>query len=211
VSSYSSSWRVELRRVFSCSTDRLESCHGRRGLNPTGGFTRSKKYLPTGELQRRQRRFPGAGYAFAGMRQVPIFGARSTKKEVWTMSTLSTSNWLVQPPDCPGFRMSPPLPSVPKPRNRLRVPPRARHTPSSEGVFALTCVHFAWSGPSDTGRGVCLAPRVVCLVVGQRDQGLGWWALRLLGYLALSASFPRCSWPPGWGLIYPCDEAVLMT
>jgi hypothetical protein len=138
VSSYSSSWRVELRRVFSCSTDRLESCHGRRGLNPTGGFTRSKKYLPTGELQRRQRRFPGAGYAFAGMRQVPIFGARSTKKEVWTMSTLSTSNWLVQPPDCPGFRMSPPLPSVPKPRNRLRVPPRARHTPSSEGFLLLS-------------------------------------------------------------------------
>lgn len=59
---------------------------------------------------------------------------------VWTMSTLPTSDRSVQPPDCPGFRKFPPPPSVPKAQNPVRVPPRARHTLSSEGVFALTCV-----------------------------------------------------------------------
>ena len=52
----------------------------------------------------------------------------------------------------------------------VRVPSRAQDTPLAEGVFALTCVHSGWSGPSDTGRGVCLAPRVACLVVGERVQ-----------------------------------------
>lgn len=98
----------------------------------------------------------------------------ATRTRVWTLFTLSTSNCLVHGPDCPGFRMFPRLPSNNKPWNHLRVPPRARHTPSSEGVFALTCVHSGWSGPSDTGRGVCLAPRDACLVVGERVQGRGW-------------------------------------
>lgn len=96
------------------------------------------------------------------------------------MSTLFTPEWRVHPSDCLGFRMFSRLPSVIKDQNPVRVPPRAQHTPSSEGVFALTCVHSGWSGPSDTGRGVCLAPRVACLVVGERAQGRGWWALRLL-------------------------------
>ncbi|MET4538622.1 hypothetical protein ABIE37_000377 [Arthrobacter bambusae] len=178
VSSDSSFWRVECHRVLSCSTDRRGSGLGGRGLILTGGFTRTKWYRPAGKLRRRQRRFPGAGYECAGTRQV--FGVRPNKKEVWTMSTLSTSDRLVQPPDWPGFLTFPPLPSATKAWNPVRVPPRARHTPSSEGVFALTCVHSGWSGPSDTGRGVCLAPRVACLVVGERVQGRGWRALRWL-------------------------------
>jgi hypothetical protein len=55
------------------------------------------------------------------------------------MSTLSASDWPVQPPDWPAFRMFPLDPSNDKAKNHVRVPPRARHTPSSEGVFALTC------------------------------------------------------------------------
>ena len=113
-------------------------------------------------------------------RRFLVLSVQPSKKEVWTMSTLSTWDCLVQPPDWPGFRRFPPVPSVCRAWNPVRVPPRARHTPSPEGVFALTCVHFGWSGPSDSGRGVCLAPRVACLVVGERVQGLGRWALRVL-------------------------------
>ena len=105
---------------------------------------------------------------------------RQGQKEVWTMSTLSASDWPVQPPDWPGFRMFPPLPSNDEAWNPVRVPPRARHTPSSEGVHALTCGHSGWSRPSDAGREVCLAPRVACEVVGERVQGRGRLALRLL-------------------------------
>ena len=54
------------------------------------------------------------------------------------MSTLSASDWPVQPPDWPGFRMFPPLPSIHKAKNRVRVPPRARHNPSSEGFLRLS-------------------------------------------------------------------------
>ncbi len=97
---------------------------------------------------------------------------KTGKKKVWTMFTLSTPDCPVHPPNWPGFRMFPPLPSVHKARNPVRVPPRARHTPSSEGVFALMCVHSGWSGPSDAGRGLCLAPRVACLVVGSGFRGL---------------------------------------
>jgi len=31
--------------------------------------------------------------------------------------------------------------------------------PSSEGFSLLMCVHWPYAGPSDTGRGLCLAPR----------------------------------------------------
>lgn len=125
-------------------------------------------------------RFQGAGYECGRTRRDLVFRVRSAQKEVWTLSTLSTSDWPGQRSDCPGFRMFPPLPSVSKARNPVRVPPRARHSPSSEGVFALTCVHSGWSGPSAKGRGVCLAPRVACEVMGERVQGRGWWTLRLL-------------------------------
>jgi hypothetical protein len=87
---------------------------------------------------------------------------------VRTVSTHWPSDWAVPRPDWPGLPMFPRDPSVCKAWNHVRVPPRAQHTPSSEGVFALTCVHSGWSGPSDTGRGVCLAPRFACLIVGGR-------------------------------------------
>ena len=62
--------------------------------------------------------------------------------------------------------------------------------PLVRGGFALTCVHSGWSGPSDTGRGVSLAPRVACLVVGERAQGR--W---LVGPpLALNWSYVILSW-----------------
>ncbi len=47
------------------------------------------------------------------------------------------------------------VPSVFKGRNAVRVPPRAQHSPSSEGVFALTCVQSLWSGPSDARLAGC--------------------------------------------------------
>ncbi|MFJ6535133.1 glycoside hydrolase family 3 C-terminal domain-containing protein [Paenarthrobacter sp. NPDC091711] len=47
------------------------------------------------------------------------------------MSTPFVSNSLVQPPNCPAFRMFPRLPSVSKAWNPVRVPPRARHTPEA--------------------------------------------------------------------------------
>ena len=54
------------------------------------------------------------------------------------MSTLSASDWPVQPPDWPGFRMFPRDPGNSKARNRVRVPPRARHNPFSEGFLLLS-------------------------------------------------------------------------
>ncbi|MDR6436764.1 hypothetical protein J2790_001885 [Paenarthrobacter nicotinovorans] len=119
------------------------------------------------------------------------------KIRVWTMSTLSTPDCLVHPSDCPGFRMFPPLPSNAKARNPVRVPPRARHTPSSEGVFALTCAHACWSGSSDMGRGVCLAPRVAFLVVGERVQGLGWFGPPCAGATCSSLTSRL-----GWRVLY---------
>ena len=64
---------------------------------------------------------------------------RKANKRVWTLSTLCLSDWGVHRSDRAGFGMIPGNPSVPKAWNHLRVPPRARHTPSSEGAFALTC------------------------------------------------------------------------
>ena len=61
-----------------------------------------------------------------------------SKKEVWTMSTLSASDWPVQPPDWAGFRMFPRDPRKDKAGNRVRVPPRARHNPFSEGFLLLS-------------------------------------------------------------------------
>ena len=47
----------------------------------------------------------------------------------------------------------------------FRVPPRAAY-PFVRGGFALMCVHSGWSAPSDTGRGVFLAPQVACVGCG---------------------------------------------
>ncbi len=93
------------------------------------------------------------------------------------MSTLFASDWLVRRPDWPGFRMFPGVPGVAKPWNPVRVPPRAQHTPLVRGVFCFNVCTFWLVGPSDTGRGVCLAPRVACEVVG--GAGSGSWLMRL--------------------------------
>jgi hypothetical protein len=53
------------------------------------------------------------------------------------MSTLFESDFLKQLPDCPGFRMFPIRPTVSKPSNPGRVPPRARRTPASEKFLLL--------------------------------------------------------------------------
>ena len=180
MSSYSSFWRVKCRRVLSCHNGRRKSGLKGRCLILTGG---SRALRAT--VQQAICRGGGTdslAQALSAQRRgkSPFFGALRAKKKVWTLSTLLASDWAVLPPNRLGFRMFPPLPSISKAWNPVRVPPRAQHTPSSEGVFALTCVQIWWSGPSDTGRGVCLAPRVACLVVGERVQGLGLLALRWL-------------------------------
>jgi len=179
MSSHSSFWRAEYRRVLSCSTDRRELCLGRRGLMLT-----ETSRGPRGTVQQENCGGGSADFLSQAMRMqgrdtCSFVGAQSGKKEVWTMSTLSTSDCLVHPADWPGFRMFSRLASNSKAWKPVRVPPRARHTPSCEGVFALTCVHSGWSGPSDAGRGVCLAWRVACSSVGERVQGRGWRTLRL--------------------------------
>ncbi|MEQ4567232.1 DNA-processing protein DprA [Paenarthrobacter sp. CAP02] len=84
---------------------------------------------------KRLRVFAGAAYE-GSEASGPVVGcSKAAKKEVWTMCTPSTPDCAVQPPDCPGFRMFPRLPSNGKGGNPVRVPPRARHTPSSEGVL----------------------------------------------------------------------------
>lgn len=58
------------------------------------------------------------------------------KKEVWTLlSTLWASDWVVHRPDWPGLLMFSGVRSVCKGQNAVRVPPRAQHDPSSEGVL----------------------------------------------------------------------------
>jgi hypothetical protein len=74
-------------------------------------------------------------------------------------------------PHCPDSACFRHFPVFPGPGIPVRVPPRARHTPSSEGVFALTCVS-RWSGPSDTGRGV---PGVAGRLFDCGGAGAGSW------------------------------------
>lgn len=59
-----------------------------------------------------------------------------SKKEVWTMSTLPTPDSPVHPPNCPGYRIFPALPSNRKAQNRVRVPPRARRCCRSGAYMA---------------------------------------------------------------------------
>lgn len=68
-------------------------------------------FRPAGNLQRRQHRFPCAGYECARVRQVPASRCSIEQNRAWTMSTLFISDCLLQPPDWPGFRMFPPLAS----------------------------------------------------------------------------------------------------
>jgi hypothetical protein len=49
------------------------------------------------------------------------------------MCTPFAPDGLVHSLDLPGFRMIPAFPSVPKARNPVLFPPRARHTPRQRG------------------------------------------------------------------------------
>jgi hypothetical protein len=71
----------------------------------------------------------------SGSREFALQGSRISKNKMWTMSTLFTSDWLVQPQDWPGFRMFSRLPSNNKAWNPVRVLPRARQIPSSRGFL----------------------------------------------------------------------------
>jgi hypothetical protein len=135
VSSYSSFWRIECRRVLRCSTGRRESHLAGRDLIMFGGLTRTERFHPAGNLQRRQRRFPGAVHECLGTRRGPFAVFDRAKKKCGHCPPFSPRTNLVQPPDCPGFRMFLPIPSKDKARNPVRVPPRARHTPSSVGFL----------------------------------------------------------------------------
>ena len=114
VSSYSSSPSEGRRRVLGCSTGWRESCRAGHGPTLTAVFTLTGKCHPACNLQ-------GGGSAdflvqtmsAQGRVKSPYFGCDLAQKK-WTMSTTSTSDGSVPPPDCPGFRMFPPLPSVPK-------------------------------------------------------------------------------------------------
>ena len=68
--------------------------------------------------------------------------------------------------------------------------------PLVRGVFAFNVLTLALRGPSDTGRGLCLAPRWPVRLCGWRGQGPGWWALRLLGIWGYLSSLSGLSlWP----------------
>jgi hypothetical protein len=178
VSSYSSFWRVECRRVLGCSTGWRESCVGGLGLILTGGFTRTERCHPAGNGGRGW--FPVVGHELAGEESGPRY--RWSIDQQGSVDNVHTFR--------PGLAR--------RPVGLARIPHvsatsqcfqglESRSSPTSgtayplvRGGFALMCVHSGWSGPSDTGRGVCLAPRAACLIVGERVQGYGWLALRLL-------------------------------
>lgn len=110
---------------------------------------------------------PGAGQACA---QVPLAhtelprswsGARQSlcvsqtlSERVWTMSTVSASDWAVHRPDWPGVGMFSGVPCVCRAWKTVRVPPWALQVPSSEGIFALTRVQRVYMVSSDAGPGV---------------------------------------------------------
>jgi hypothetical protein len=61
-------------------------------------------------------------------------GQVSGQKGVFTFCTLWASDLVVVVPDWAGFRRFPGEPSDCKGWNAVRVPPRAQHNPSSEGL-----------------------------------------------------------------------------
>jgi hypothetical protein len=69
------------------------------------------------------------------------------------------------------------------------------------GVFALTCVHWPSAGPSDSGRGLCLAPRWPVKLCGGGIRALACgpsacWDVGSLGLLS--------GWWPWLALTYSC-------
>ena len=99
MSNYSSFWRVECRRVSSCPTDRRESfIRGRASSWPEA--SRGLR----GTVQQKNCRGGSADFlaqtlSARGRVKRPFVRVRSSKKEVWTMSTLSGPDCLLQPPD----------------------------------------------------------------------------------------------------------------
>ena len=111
-----------------------------------------------------------------------------------TVSTLLLSDWVVYRSDWAVLGTFSGVPCVSAAWNAVRVPPRAQHSPSSEGVFALTCVQSLWSGPSDARlAGFGLAAAVA--YSGGWVAGSGSW---LVGP-------PLCS---GWGYAVPRSGSV---
>lgn len=83
----------------------------------------------------------------------------------------------------------------------VRVPPRARHSPSSEGVFCFNVLtKLAIASPDGLGRGLWLGRRGPIQVCGCRVQDPGWWALRLLRAGSMRFLLPVPSGGPGAGL-----------
>lgn len=70
----------------------------------------------------------------------PIQKPKMGQKRVWTLSKLLASIWAVLGLVWTGFRMFSRIPGVCMAGNAVRVPPRARHIPSSEGflLYVLT-------------------------------------------------------------------------
>ena len=92
--------------------------------------------------------------------------------------------------------MFPREPSVHKGGNAVRVPPRARMTPRQRG-FCFNVWTLVLGGPSDVGRGVCLAPRWPVRLCGWQGQGPGWWAFRRLGWGSVVLVSVLSGWS-GW-------------
>jgi len=120
------------------------------------------------------------------------------------MSTLSMSDYLVQPPDYPGFRMFSRLSSVFRGWNAVRVPHRAQYFPSSEGFcfnlytpcgrVPLTLVRGLWPGRRG-GLCRCVGDRFGVLASGPAaccGLGLCGSSVRFLSGWAWLAN--TCSW-----------------
>jgi hypothetical protein len=132
ISSFS---RAECGRVLARSTGQCEPCLGGHGLIPGGNCMRTGRCPFRSQFAEGQRPFRRARYECSAMCRVPFVGRRSNKKEVCTKYTLWASDWGVLGSDRVGFRMFPGESSVCRVGNAVRVPPRAQHSPSSEGFL----------------------------------------------------------------------------
>ena len=93
--------------------------------------------------------------------------------------------------------------------NAVRVPPRAQHSPSSEGFCFNLCTKL-WSRPSDAGaRAVAWPPRWPIQVC--EAAGSGPWLVGLPPALYWGYAFLSWLWRPGWPLACSWSLTVLMT
>lgn len=136
-----------------CSTGRWEVVPWRLWPHLGRGFTRTQRCHPAISLQRRQRRFPSAGYECAGTPQVLVFRCSiEAKGSVDTVHTFHlrvarTTTGLARIPHV--FASSQCFQALESPSS----PTSGTADRSSEGY----CAHSGWSGPTDTHRGICLA------------------------------------------------------